>query len=302
MQVIKVLRFYFLFRRTLSSGSESEEMTEPEAALLTDDSQEVYPNPRLQKEKAPKRATDFYRSAIKGVGLRATKMVSPSQPRNSQAPKEVQPFLAEEETPDDDWLIDDMRPTNKKRRLDVNDVFSTNQTSSSQRAPKRKKNTSDQEPFRSLSDTEENDVNAVTVLPSLDYQDEDIGPLPSDFCVISESENSNDSVETRPRSNRLSRKPRQMKLTNFGVRKSKSLVTDENVNGDLSAAGTARLPLNVSSNLSPLRPVSSEPNPVGNLSSSQVAPGLLTQSVAFPVGSLRVRVKDLKLLVPVFEK
>lgn len=275
-------------------------MTEPEATLLTDDSQETYPNPRLQKEKAPKRATDFYRSAIKGVGLSATKMVCPSQPRNSQAPKEVQPFLAEEETPDDDWLIDDMRPANKKRRLDVNDLFSTSQTS--QRAPKRKKNTSDQEPFRSLSDTEESDINAVTVLPSLDYQDEDIGSLPNDFCVISESENSNDSVETRPRSNRLSRKPRQMKLTNFGVRKSNSLVTDENVNGDLSAAGTSRLPLNTNSNLSPLRPVSSEPNPSANLPSSQVAPGLLTQSVAFPVGSLRVRVKDLKILVPVFEK
>lgn len=284
----------------MSSGSESEEMTEPEATLLTDDSQETYPNPRLQKEKAPKRATDFYRSAIKGVGLSATKMVSPSQPRNSQVPKEVQPFLAEEETPDDDWLIDDMRPANKKRRLDVNDVFSTSQTS--QRAPKRKKNTSDQEPFRSLSDTEESDINAVTVLPSLDYQDEDIGSLPNDFCVISESENSNDSVETRPRSNRLSRKPRQMKLTNFGVRKSNSLVTDENVNGDLSAAGTSRLPLNANSNLSPLRPVSSELNPSANLPSSQVAPGLLTQSVAFPVGSLRVRVKDLKILVPVFEK
>lgn len=284
----------------MSSGSESEEMTEPEATLLTDDSQETYPNPRLQKEKAPKRATDFYRSAIKGVGLSATKMVSPSQPRNLQAPKEVQPFLAEEETPDDDWLIDDMRPANKKRRLDVNDVFSTSQTS--QRAPKRKKNTSDQEPFRSLSDTEESDVNAVTVLPSLDYHDEDIGSLPNDFCVISESENSNDSVETRPRSNRLSRKPRQMKMTNFGVRKSNSLVTDENVNGDLSAAGTSRLPLNANSNLSPLRPVSSEPNPSANLPSSQVAPGLLTQSVAFPVGSLRVRVKDLKILVPVFEK
>lgn len=284
----------------MSSGSESEEMTEPEATLLTDDSQETYPNPRLQKEKAPKRATDFYRSAIKGVGLSATKMVSPSQPRNSQAPKEVQPFLAEEETPDDDWLIDDMRPANKKRRLDVNDVFSTSQTS--QRAPKRKKNTSDQEPFRSLSDTEESDINAVTVLPSLDYQDEDIGSLPNNFCVISESENSNDSVETRPRSNRLSRKPRQMKLTNFGVRKSNSLVTDENVNGDLSAAGTSRLPLNANSNLSPLRPVSSEPNPSANLPSSQVTPGLLTQSVAFPVGSLRVRVKDLKILVPVFEK
>lgn len=275
-------------------------MTEPEATLLTDDSQETYPNPRLQKEKAPKRATDFYRSAIKGVGLSATKMVSPSQQRNSQAPKEVQPFLAEEETPDDDWLIDDMRPANKKRRLDVNDVFSTSQTS--QRAPKRKKNTSDQEPFRSLSDTEESDINAVTVLPSLDYQDEDIGSLPNDFCVISESENSNDSVETRPRSNRLSRKPRQMKMTNFGVRKSNSLVTDENVNGDLSAAGTSRLPLNANSNLSPLRPVSTEPNPSANLPSSQVAPGLLTQSVAFPVGSLRVRVKDLKILVPVFEK
>lgn len=284
----------------MSSGSESEEMTEPEATLLTDDSQETYPNPRLQKEKAPKRATDFYRSAIKGVGLSATKMVSPSQPRNSQASKEVQPFLAEEETLDDDWLIDDMRPANKKRRLNVNDVFSTSQTS--QRAPKRKKNTSDQEPLRSLSDTEESDINAVTVLPSLDYQDEDIGSLPNDFCVISESENSNDSVETRPRSNRLSRKPRQMKMTNFGVRKSNSLVTDENVNGDLSAAGTSRLPLNANSNLSPLRPVSTELNPSANLPSSQVTPGLLTQSVAFPVGSLRVKVKDLKILVPVFEK
>lgn len=289
------------FRRTLSSGSE-EEIPDTGTAQSTEDSEETYPNPLLE-ESAPKRATDFYKSAIKRVGLSASKMVSASQPSTSKALKEIQPYLAEEEMLDDDWLIDDMRPTGKKRRLDVNDVFSKNSVSSSQRAPKRKKRSDEYEPNRVpvLPGDANDGQHHITDHPCLQDQNIDDDFLPNDICFISENENSNDSVETRPKS-RLSRKPKQVKLTNFGIRKSSmsSFVADENRNKDDLP------PLEVASNQNHLLPGNSYPN-VGaslssSLSSSQMVPGILSQSALFPVKNLKVTVKDKKLLVPVFEK
>ncbi|XP_061196939.1 tonsoku-like protein [Saccostrea echinata] len=288
-------------RRTLSSGSESDsEIQETESIDFTEESQDAYPNPLLQKEKPPKRATEFYKSAIKAVGLSATKMVSASQPSNSKAQKEIQPFLAEEEVLDDDWLIDDMKPTNRKRRLDVNDVFPKSQVPSSQRGPKRKKHSNEQGQLSDFLDNEnsESDVTALVVAENLS-QDNHLNvhetTIGEDLHLISESENSNDSVEIRPRSSRLSRKPKQTKLTNFGVRKCNNYVSDENLMENTSSLQDSRFSSDVSSTLNLVRPGVTLP-------SSQMAPGSLTQTVAFPVGTLRVTVKDKKLLVPVFEK
>ncbi|XP_062583507.1 LOW QUALITY PROTEIN: tonsoku-like protein [Saccostrea cucullata] len=290
-------------RRTLSSGSESDyEIQEAESLDSTEDSQDAYPNPLLQKEKPPKRATEFYKSAIKGVGLSATKMVSVSQPSNSKPQKEIQPFLAEEEILDDDWLIDDMKPTNRKRRLDVNDIFPKSQVPSSQRGPKRKKHSNEQAQLSDFLDNEniESDALVVAENPS---QDNHIAinetTTGNDLFLISENESSNDSVEIRPRSSRLSRKPKQTKLTNFGVRKSNNYISDENLMENTTSIQDSRFPTDVSSSVRSGVPV---PGYGLTLPSSQLAPGLLSQSVAFPVGTLRVTVKDKKLLVPVFEK
>lgn len=239
---------------------------------------------------------------MRAVGQSATKMKTASRPSTSKSPKEMQPFLAGEEIQDDDWLIDDIGPTNKKRRLDVNDVFLKSQVPSSQRRPKRKKHSDEPDRSRDLDVDDENSnddtdtaVQFVTEnLSQDDYNDVNRPTSQQDIALLSDSENSNDSVNMIPR--RLTRKPRQLKLTNFGVMKSNSCVSDE------STAENVNSLQGLSCQSNPVRSGAVISNTGVTLSTSQAAPGYLTQSVAFPVGTLRVTVKDKKLLVPVFEK
>lgn len=239
---------------------------------------------------------------MRAVGQSATKMKTASRPSTSKSPKEMQPFLAGEEIQDDDWLIDDIGPTNKKRRLDVNDVFLKSQVPSSQRRPKRKKHSDEPDRSRDLDVDDENsnddtDTAVQFVTENLfqdDYNDVNRPTGHQDIALLSDSENSNDSVNMIPR--RLTRKPRQLKLTNFGVMKSNSCVSDE------STAENANSLQGLNCQSNPVRSRAVISNTGVTLSTSQAAPGYLTQSVAFPVGTLRVTVKDKKLLVPVFEK
>jgi hypothetical protein len=242
-------------------------------------------------------------------------MKTPSRPSSSKNPKEIQPFLAGEEIQDDDWLIDDIGPTNKKRRLDVNDVFlksqvpssqrrPKSQVPSSQRRPKRKKHSEDREQAEDLDVDSENsndDADSSVQFVAEDLFLDDLNGTNrstgnQDIDPLTDSENSNDSVNIIPRLNRPNRKPKQSKLTNFGVIKSSSCRSDE------STIENANSLQGLSCQSNPVRSGVTVSNAGVTISSSQAAPGYLTQSVTFPVGTLRVSVKDKKLLVPVFEK
>ncbi|KAK3086036.1 hypothetical protein FSP39_012431 [Pinctada imbricata] len=262
------------------------------------DLENIYRIPDLEKESLSTSATDSYKTAIRSVGQSANSREHSSQStslRSARKEKAEGAFVDKGEFVDDDWLIDDMRPSSKRRRVNVNGAFTSGNTCKNKISTKLSK---------------KDDENSYVAESGRHFGQMDGKHFRSDdISDIMFGENSNDGetvvIEesdspTSTQNNRLSLrsrpvKKRQLKLTNFGLQSSNTedmpSITRQTPS---SVAMGNRAP--VSQNFPPLA------QNMSTLSSQSNLTNLMTShTVAIPVTSLKVRVKYKLLVVPVFE-
>ncbi|KAJ8302571.1 hypothetical protein KUTeg_018967 [Tegillarca granosa] len=207
--------------------------------------------------------------------------------------KEALPLVLEDQLIDDDWLIDDMnlRPS-KRRKMDIDGVFSTN----SARNVTKQGNKSNRILEESDSDTNEvmSDVNVISENVTIENENDILDAGTDDVEMLFNADDLNmdnvlnddlpsmnytDKNKITNKRNRLSTKPRQLRMTNFGVRQN---VQSQNL-------ASHELPSSCN------HVVSSD---IG-LPSTQSS--LLT-SQSLSVMRVKVKVKDKLLLIPVSQR
>ncbi|KAK3086523.1 hypothetical protein FSP39_019578 [Pinctada imbricata] len=282
-------------RRTLSSDSEDDSSNMDNN---DQDLENIYRNPNLKRESISTSATDSYKTAIRSVGQSANSREHSSQSTSllsARKEKAEGAFVDEEKFVDDDWLIDDMRPSSKRRRVNVNGAFTSGNTCKNKTSTKLSK-----------TDDENSDVaesgRHFGQMDGKHFRSDDISDImfgensnDGETVVIEESDS-----PTSTQNNRLSlrsrpAKKRQLKLTNFGLQSSNTedmpSITRQTTS---SVAMGNRAPVNQN--------FPSLAQNMSTLSSQSNLTNLMTsQTVAIPVTSLKVRVKDKLLVVPVFE-
>ncbi|XP_033729608.1 tonsoku-like protein, partial [Pecten maximus] len=238
----------FNMRRTMLSDDSGDSDTENDGRNKTspppleeDDSEEMYPNP-LSQVPETSNATQSYRQAIYQVGSSAIRRKTPQPSNSSQTPrqsKDSTALISVEEFVDDDWLIDDLQPM-KRRRIDIDKVFSTNGTRNKS-SIKEKRNVIDSESEEEtrVDDTEDTGLTVTQIMPnvSLDTNmensndNDDLILLNEDFSdelpplTLSTSRVSRTNVlspmpdqSTEANTRALASKPRQMRMTQFAIR------------------------------------------------------------------------------------
>ncbi|XP_071086168.1 tonsoku-like protein [Haliotis cracherodii] len=218
-------------RAVIASDSE-EGGSDQEVSLLPEtDSQDFYPNPRLEDLGPHSSATDNYRHAMSGIGSASQraavrgsvydKSATPKTHTDSSALLDADHFVG------DDWLIDDIQPQ-KRKKLDIGGVFSTSGSRKSTDSKRQKCDTSRRKSFVIDDDVDDDSGasdNRMEAAPSnLDVLSVD--DFTEDFVMSSFSVNSDSIVQSQSSANRsklsTKTKPRQMKLTNFTTQENRS--------------------------------------------------------------------------------
>ncbi len=138
---ININTFYILFfssvrptgrRRNLNQISDDEDSERRE-----EEEENVYLNPSLEGIEAlnPSTATNVYKNVMASVGSAATRGSSQQAcPAHRELASQAA-VIAEDELVGDDWLIEDVRPTNKRKHTDIDKLFATGGVPRSQRDP-----------------------------------------------------------------------------------------------------------------------------------------------------------------------
>ena len=92
----------------------------------TEDSEEVHLNPLLDDLDISSNATEAYRSAMTSIGGSAARASKVTRSGSHKSSADCSALIREEEYVDD-WLVDDLQPM-KRRKMDVNGLFTTNTT------------------------------------------------------------------------------------------------------------------------------------------------------------------------------
>ena len=91
--------------------------------MQTEDTEETYLNPLLDDLNNSASATDAYRSAMTGIGSSLARSSQQVKSKTQKTRTNCSALIREDEYVDD-WLIDDLQPM-KRRKMDVNGLFST---------------------------------------------------------------------------------------------------------------------------------------------------------------------------------
>ena len=234
-------------------------------------------------------ATDTYKTAIKSVGLSANRRenTNSSSSQAGRNEREAGAFVEENEFIDEDWLIDDLGPASKRQKTNASGAFMTGSSCRSRSQPLKRKSSSvrkESREFENLQSVKDDIILDEDVMRNSDSGEnvfiregveEDIVEINSDF------EDIQSSLPTMHRA-RTSRNKRQLKLTSYGVK---------TVNANNSAIQDSHTITDIPS------------QQCGVMPSQQTSTQPTTpHSVRMPAASVRVRVKDKLLIVPIFEE
>ncbi|XP_060084011.1 tonsoku-like protein [Ylistrum balloti] len=226
-------------RRTISSDESGDSDTENvtrqmscPSPLIEDDSEEVYPNP-LTQAPVSSNATHSYRQAIHQVGSSAVRRKAPQASSNhvtkSLNSKDSAALISADEYVDD-WLIDDMRPAVKRRRLNI-ESSDKNKETSVERTVKEDTVSLDSQSLandnvnlESLSDNDD-----IMLLNEDDDFCDDLFPLALRISRINRSNVLSDISVPAPCTSSMTdafamtNKPKQMRMTQFAVRQTDTI-------------------------------------------------------------------------------
>ena len=102
--------------------------------MQIEDSAETYINPLLDDLNDSPSATEAYRSAMTGIGSSLARSSQQVKPKTQKTKTNHSALIREDEYVDD-WLIDDLQPM-KRRKMDVNGLFSTGTTKTGKKKSK----------------------------------------------------------------------------------------------------------------------------------------------------------------------
>ena len=102
--------------------------------MQIEDTDETYINPLLDDLNNSPSATEAYRSAMTGIGSSLARSSQQVKPKTQKTKTNHSALIREDEYVDD-WLIDDLQPM-KRRKMDVNGLFSTGTTKTGKKKSK----------------------------------------------------------------------------------------------------------------------------------------------------------------------
>lgn len=262
----------------------------------SDDGLAVHANPELDGfVSQPSSATEIYRNAMDMMGSASRHGVNFSQPvtQANKSDNDRCALVNEDNCINDDWLIDDMQPS-KRRRVDVNGVFSTSNTRRSGERRCSKEETNRQDRVNGIQDREV--IESSNKERTCDKRQERsecsglgsdndllVDMFEEDFITIDDSTPDSGrhlSTGVNQRLNKANYRKKQLKITHFNTqrtqqsqRHSGSTSTVLNPSQTLHLANNTQLPV--------LPP--QQTNQISNLT----------------VMRIKVKVKDKLLLIPV---
>ena len=178
------------------------------------------------KEVPATNATEAYKEALFGIGSAVRKAQTVQSRKVSQldhSANEMPSLIPQNEIVGDDWLVDDMRPT-KRKKYDMDGVFSTKSTRdhSAPRSGEKRKH--------SKENSDENADLNVNVFHDEEPLSEDI-VINEDESAVNIIENYDLNVsqdESEPSRHQRSKRSRQLKLTKFTSSTPNSFKNDVN--------------------------------------------------------------------------
>ncbi|XP_041376407.1 tonsoku-like protein isoform X2 [Gigantopelta aegis] len=270
-------------------------------SLLDEDSGDIYVNPHLEGHNSDREtATTVYRDAIKSVGSSALRPTHRASISTKPHTSEISSLLTEDKIVGDDWLIEDIKSSTKRKRVDVDGFFSAdrlrNVDPDDVKAKKRKSSNNDAVSSDSRVETEvercdiQDYDSEPDVMRGVRHEDHiDVDRLTDlERVSASDSESSvNDlqlgSVDSLSRSTQkkwtVKKKHKQLKLTSFGTSQKRNVVNTETSSNLMGVSFTnGSIPVEAD---------------VGRIGQSQIV------TFAGCLMRLRVKVMDKTFLIPV---
>lgn len=290
---------------------------------LLEDSENTYVNPLLDDLDDSASATEAYRTAMTCIGSSSARSSQHVKPFTQKVKSNCSALIKEDEYVDD-WLVDDLQPV-KRRKMDVNGLFSTRTSKSMQKKKKIHSNhRTEQKQIESgkflrcrIEDSDiesDNEYNSVDMETNIDSHIDDCATnTNNNIDTVSESDIliddlsdvvlSIDSDSEIPPINRKGSsasvsKPKQTRITSFGTR---TMSNDFFSNYVSSVNMTGAIVQSTSSESSSRDVEISSVNvvPVATQQNTIQSPtaGMLTGVIR-----VKVQIKDKLLLIPIIDR